>query len=73
MVIHDRHKGPIEIGCSRDFTNWLTDPDRNGGGAIIDFGCYGTDIINYFMNGERPVSVTAITQKIKPDIVSESG
>jgi predicted dehydrogenase len=68
MVIHDGHKGPIEIGCSKDFTNWLTDPDRNGGGAIIDFGCYGTDLISYFMNGERPTSVTAITQQIKPDI-----
>lgn len=68
MVIHDGHKGPIEIGCSKDFTNWLTDPVLNGGGAIIDFGCYGTDLISYFMNGERPKSVTAITQHFKPDI-----
>lgn len=68
IVVHDGHKGPIEIGCSKDFTNWLTDPELNGGGAIIDFGCYGTDLISYFMNGERPVSVTAITQQIKPDI-----
>ncbi len=68
MVIHDGHKGPIEIGCSKDFTNWLTDPEFNGGGAIIDFGCYGADLISYFMNGERPTSVTAITQQIKPDI-----
>jgi predicted dehydrogenase len=68
MVIQDGHKGPIEIGCSKDFTNWLTDPVLNGGGAIIDFGCYGADLISYFMNGERPTSVTAITQHIKPDI-----
>ncbi len=68
MVVHDGHKGPIEIGCSKDFTNWLTDPDLNGGGAIIDFGCYGADLISYFMNGERPISVTAITQQIKPDM-----
>jgi predicted dehydrogenase len=66
MVIHDGHKGPIEIGCSKNFTDWLTDPDQNGGGAIIDFGCYGADLISYFMNGERPTSVTAITQQIKP-------
>jgi len=68
IVVHDGHKGPVEIGCSKDFTNWLTDPDLNGGGAIIDFGCYGADLISYFMNGERPLSVTAITQQIKPDI-----
>jgi predicted dehydrogenase len=68
IVVHDGHKGPIEIGCSKDFTNWLTDPDLNGGGAIIDFGCYGTDLISYFMNGERPLSVTAVTQQIKPEV-----
>lgn len=68
IVVHDGHKGPIEIGCSKEFTNWLTDPDLNGGGAIIDFGCYGANLVSYFMNGERPVSVTAITQQIKPDI-----
>jgi len=68
IVVHDGHKGPIEIGCSKEFTNWLTDPDLNGGGAIIDFGCYGADLISYFMNGERPVSVTAVTQQIKPDM-----
>ena len=68
VVVHDGHKGPIEIGCSKDFTNWLTDPEHNGGGAIIDFGCYGTDLISYLMNGERPISVTAITQQIKPEV-----
>ncbi len=68
VVVHDGHKGPIEIGCSKDFTNWLTDPEFNGGGAIIDFGCYGTDLISYMMNGERPVSVTAVTQQIKPEL-----
>ncbi len=68
IVVHDGHKGPIEIGCSKDFTNWLTDPEFNGGGAIIDFGCYGADLISYFMKGERPISVTAVTQQIKPDL-----
>lgn len=67
IVVHDGHKGPIEIGCSKDFTNWLTDPKLNGGGAIIDFGCYGANLISYLMNGERPVSVTAVTQQIKPE------
>jgi len=68
IVVHDGHKGPIEIGCSKNFTNWLTDPEFNGGGAIIDFGCYGADLISYFMKGERPISVTAVTQQIKPDM-----
>ena len=68
MVIHDGHQGPIEIGCSKDFLKWLTDPATNGGGAITDFGCYGTDLITYLMKGERPLSVTAVAQQIKPDL-----
>jgi predicted dehydrogenase len=68
IVVHDGHSGPKEIGVSKEFFNWLTDPVQNGGGALMDFGCYGADIITWLMQGERPESVTAITQQIKPDI-----
>jgi predicted dehydrogenase len=68
VVIHDGHRGPKEIGVSKEFLSWLTDPVKNGGGAIIDFGCYGADIMAWLMKGERPTSVTAITQTIKPEI-----
>lgn len=67
VVIHDGHRGPKEIGVSKEFLSWLTDPVKNGGGAIIDFGCYGADIMAWLMKGERPTSVTAITQTIKPE------
>ena len=68
VVVHDGHRGPKEIGCSADFLNWLTDPVLNGGGALTDFGCYGADLITWLMRGQRPISVFAITQQIKPDI-----
>ncbi|MEO8413843.1 MAG: Gfo/Idh/MocA family oxidoreductase [Ginsengibacter sp.] len=68
MVVHDGHQGPVEIGCSKDFLKWLTDPVLNGGGAITDFGCYGTDLISYLMKGERPLSVTAVAQQVKPKL-----
>ncbi|MEZ4825670.1 MAG: Gfo/Idh/MocA family oxidoreductase [Bacteroidia bacterium] len=68
MVIHDGHQGPREIGCSEEFLAWLTDPVANGGGAVTDFGCYGADLATWVMRGERPVSVMAVTQQIKPDI-----
>jgi predicted dehydrogenase len=68
IVVHDGHSGPKEIGVSKEFFTWLTDPVQNGGGALMDFGCYGADIITWLMLGERPESVTAITQQIKPDI-----
>jgi predicted dehydrogenase len=68
IVVHDGHPGPKEIGVGPDFLNWLTDPVQNGGGALIDFGCYGANLITWMMRGERPISVTAVTQQLKPDI-----
>jgi predicted dehydrogenase len=68
LVIHDGHSGPKEIGCNQEFLDWLCDPILNGGGAIVDFGCYGANLSTWLMNGEKPVSVIAITQQIKPDV-----
>ena len=68
MVVHDGHRGPKEIGCSADFLAWLTDPVLNGGGALTDFGCYGANLMTWLMQGERPTSVFAVTQQIKPHI-----
>lgn len=68
LVVHDGHQGPKEIGVSREFFSWLTDPVKNGGGALVDFGCYGANQITWLMNGEKPLSVFAVTQQIKPDI-----
>jgi predicted dehydrogenase len=68
VVVHDGHQGPKEIGCDKYFLNWLTDPVQNGGGAIVDFGCYGANLMTYLMKGERPVSVTAVTRQFKPEV-----
>ncbi|MGC2446175.1 MAG: Gfo/Idh/MocA family oxidoreductase [Candidatus Sulfotelmatobacter sp.] len=68
VVVHDGHKGPKEIGVEPEFLAWLTDPKLNGAGALFDFGCYGADLMTWLMNGERPQTVTAVTQQIKPEI-----
>jgi predicted dehydrogenase len=68
LVVHDGHRGPKEIGCSQEFLEWLTDPVKNGGGALMDFGCYGANLLTWFMKGEAPDSVTAITQQLKPSV-----
>ncbi|GHU68311.1 hypothetical protein FACS189413_04880 [Bacteroidia bacterium] len=68
VVIHDGHSGPVEIGCDQYFLEWLTDPVQNGGGALIDFGCYGANLMTALMRGEKPVSVTAVTKQYKPAI-----
>lgn len=66
IVVHSGHQGPQEIGCPPEFLAWLTDPIQNGGGAIADFGCYGADLITWLMDGQRPTSVFAVTQQLKP-------
>jgi predicted dehydrogenase len=68
IVVHDGHQGPKEIGCSAVSLEWLTDPVLNGGGALTDFGCYGADLITWLMKGQRPTSVFAVTQQIKPQV-----
>lgn len=68
IVVHDGHQGPKEIGCSQDFLAWLTDPKLDGGGALMDFGCYGADLMTWLMHGEKPTSVFAVTQHFKPDV-----
>ena len=68
VVIHDGHNGPKEINVEPEFLSWLTDPKLDGGGALFDFGCYGADLMTWLMEGQRPQTVTAVTQHIKPDI-----
>ncbi len=68
VVVHDGHEGPKEIGVGPEFLRWLTDPQLNGGGALFDFGCYGADLMTWMMEGERPLTVTAVTQQIKPAV-----
>ncbi|GHT54301.1 oxidoreductase [Bacteroidia bacterium] len=68
VLINDGHKGPVEIGCSKEFLAWLTDPVLNGGGAVVDFGCYGANLMTWLMKNETPESVTAVLQTLKPSV-----
>ncbi len=68
MVIHDGHEGPKAIGVDKEFLEWLTDPKWNGGGALTDFGCYGANLATWLLKGERPLSVTAVTQQLQPEV-----
>ena len=68
MVAMDGHQGPQEIGVPPEFFAWLTDPLKNGAGALYDFGCYGANLMTWLMDGARPLAVTAVTKRIKPEI-----
>src|SRR4030095_16097612 len=67
-VFHHGHQGPKEINVGPEFFAWLTDPVQNGGGALIDFGCYGANLMTYLTKGERPLAVTAVTRQFKPEV-----
>lgn len=66
LIVRDGHKGPGKLGLHSEFLDWLFDPIQNGGGAIMDFGCYGANLSTWLMDGKKPTSVTAITQQFQP-------
>ena len=67
IVVHDGHEGPAHF-VSPFFLAWLADPVLNGGGAVMDFGCYGADLATWLMDGQRPTSVLALLQQFQPDV-----
>ena len=64
------HQGPKEMGASEHFCDWLYDPNRNGGGALLDYCCYGAVLSRVLLG--RPRSVTAVAgQLLKTDLDAE--
>jgi predicted dehydrogenase len=68
MVAMDGHRGPKEIGVGPEFLSWLGDPEKNGAGALFDFGCYGANLMTWLMDNHAPIKVTALAQTDKPAI-----
>lgn len=68
IVFNTGHPGPIEIGCNKEFVEWLIDPVLNGGGSLTDFGCYGANLTTWLMKGKTPISVSCVTQQLKPNL-----
>ncbi|MBF9254887.1 Gfo/Idh/MocA family oxidoreductase [Pontibacter sp. 172403-2] len=71
VIVNDGHQGPKEIGVSKEFLDILTDPVKNGAGALFDFGCYGANLMTWLLKGEKPLSVTAVVHQNKPAIYKE--
>lgn len=67
--VYDGHQGPYEIGCAKDFTDWLCEnPVLNGGGgAALDFGCYGANLATWLFHNTKPLRVYATFRTNKPD------
>jgi predicted dehydrogenase len=65
FIVYDGHPGPKNM--EREFVAWLTDPALNGGGAIMDFGCYGANLLTWVLDGKRPTKVFAATHRYDPE------
>ena len=70
-VIRDGHAGPKLIGVGPEFLSFLIDPKQNGAGALFDFGCYGPNLMTWLMDGETPLSVSAVTKQLQPNLYPE--
>ena len=68
VVVRDGHQGPEKIGVQPEFLKWLVDPAMDGDGALTDFGCYGPDLVTAMLHGEAPLSVSAVTQHLQPEL-----
>lgn len=64
------HEGPREMGCSPYFCDWLYDPQCNGGGALLDYCCYGALLARCVLG--MPARVSAVAGRfVKEDILVE--
>jgi predicted dehydrogenase len=59
------HGGPGSTGPSKYFFSWLTDPVQNGGGSLMDFGCYNALWSLWYMG--RPEKVYAHVNHLRPE------
>ena len=63
IVGHGGPGGPT--GLNKYFFNWLTDPVKNGGGALVDFGCYNALWSLWYLG--RPETVYAQSNQLRPN------
>jgi len=63
VVGHGGPGGPT--GLNKYFFEWLTDPEKNGAGALMDFGCYNALWSLWYLG--RPQTVFANTIQLRPE------
>jgi predicted dehydrogenase len=60
------HGGPGSEGArNKHFFGWLTDPEKNGAGALMDFGCYNALWSLWYLG--PPESVFAQVNHLQPE------
>lgn len=62
--------GIAEIGCPPDMVEWMEDPALGGGGAWIDEGSHGIDLLRWMVGDISEVSAFTANRD-KPNLASE--
>lgn len=65
------HQGPVELGCSSYFCEWLYDRDLNGAGALMDYCCYGAVLCQVLLGSPEAVRGMGLNTGLKPDLELE--
>lgn len=65
------HQGPVELGCSPQFCEWLYDEELNGAGALMDYCCYGAVLAEVLLGRPDQVTGVKISTGLKPDLSLE--
>lgn len=65
------HQGPVELGCSRQFCEWLYDAELNGAGALMDYCCYGAVLADVILGLPESVAGVRVSTGLKPGLSLE--
>ena len=65
------HEGPVELGCSKFFCDWLYDEQLNGAGALMDYCCYGSLLAQVLLGAPSSVTGVKLSTGLKPDLKLE--
>lgn len=65
------HQGPVELGCSPQFCEWLYDAELNGAGALMDYCCYGAVLAQVILGRPEQVTGAKLRTGLKPDLKLE--
>lgn len=64
------HEGIVAMGHSQQFANWVEDRERSGGGALVDYCCYGAVLARLLLG--QPTAVSGLAGNfVRDDIAVE--
>ncbi len=62
------HEGIVQMGHSHQFADWVEDAERSGGGALVDYCCYGAVLARVLLG--QPDSISALAGNLCRDDIA---